>query len=420
MALRFEAEGRVVAVAEDGCFVVARGKELEVYDGTARCSVLAPGRFDHVGIGPSAEHVAIGAGDRLELWSGRSAVKSWSVGSPQHWGAPRFAGDQLITHHRGAICAWDVASGQARHVVEDARITIARRSFALDGDAIAVRCATNAPCVENASLIAISLSRGVTGLLRPHFDGSVGAVSLDPGLLTAGCHELRLDEGTRRLELPFEGFKLEVLRRGTRRLVLGGRDGAVRAWSSISNRMTAFETGRTYAIVHVRDDADAIHAIDSQGGVFAWPAPAETDGTEQLFHIVPPDEDAWQAAIVLAAEHRLDDAVRRLDLADARPKYRMARAFFESVIARDVPDAFRARCERAGLAPGTKLTSIATDLLKAEVTYLALGAYMSWLDAPDPSPTDQQLALGGAIARSLGALDDHEMRSALLDRMPKP
>jgi hypothetical protein len=415
MALRFDADGDVVATAADGSFVVARGDRVEVFGGTT--SYVVASRGEHVGVSLGVERLAIGTRDGLEMWS--AETRAWAVASPRHYGQPLFDGDRLITYHRGCIQVWNVATGELIRVIEDRRITIARASFPLRDDTIALRCSANAANVANAALIVISLARGeVLGLRRPHWEGTFGAYAMSSGhVLTAGRHELRLDEGTHRLENPLKDFELERLSVSPRRLVLGGRGGQVRAWSVPANKLITFETGRSQAIVHVRDDDAEIHAIDSHGAVFAWPAPGDADGVLALFHIVQPNTDALQAAILLAAEGRLDEAVTRLEIPDASPRSRMARVFFESVIERDEPAAFRARCERAGLAPGTKLTVIATDLLKAELTYLALGAYMSWLDAPDPEPTHQQIALGLAIADSLASLDDFEMRTPLLDRM---
>jgi hypothetical protein len=414
--VRFDAGGDVLATAADGSFVVARDERIEIYRGTA--SYVVDVRPVHVGVSLGAERLAVGTRDGLELWSG--ATRAWAVASPSHFGRPSFHGDRVITHHHGCVLVWDGATGELIRVIEDRRITIARESFALRGDTIALRCSTNAANVANVALIEISLSTGeVIGLRRPHLDGTLGAAAMSDGtIVTAGPHDLRIDEGTHRLEYSLSNFAMERLYMSRHRFVLGGRDGQVRTLSSGQIHLAALETGRPSPIVHVRDDGAEIHAIDARGGVFAWPAPGETDGVPAPLSRVPPGKDALQAAIVLAAEDRLDEAVTRLDFPEATPRCRMARAFYQSVVEGDDVQAVRARCERTGVALGT-LTILATSLERAELVYLALLAYEPWLAAPDAAPTDEQIGLGMAIARRLASLDDHELRLPLLDQMAR-
>ena len=455
--LQFDAKGKVVATAPDGSFIVQRRRTIDVYPPSSTQSRSLPlgNPMDTPGfwyaVSSGGEQVAfVEPAGQIELWNAPSGQRLWrgdpgsrigkrfemprtgpALEGATSWGAPAFVGQRLlVSHHQRGVVVWDIASGKAQYAVEDPSLTIARQSFVLDGQTIALRCGANSLGIANASLFVISLVQcKVINHLPLHRDGAVWAQQAGTALVTAGRSSIRITDPLQQLVLQ-RGREIEVLDVATAagRIVWGSSDGRVQVWTRQTNRVASWVAGPKKGIVHVRDDGRNIHAIDSDGAVYAWPAPPAGEGELVEPMVIDGAERAWQDALVCIGLEDVAGAIMRMAPVIENPrasvKHRLAAVYVASIQSREDGEAFTQRCHSSAIDTRSDLVqsamlALVDDLLHAENVQLALDMYMSWLKAPrhPKAALGDGIEVGLAVSHLLRSAEQNDLRSHLVRYM---
>lgn len=452
--LSFDAKGRVVAVASDGSFVVQRGETVDVYEPHGkqpRALPLGNPKDDpghRYAISSNAQYLAfVGRNGWIELWDVKSGERRWRGNPgerivqrfeqplsgvapevPASWGAPAFVGTrQLVSHHNGGIVVWDVSSGKPTCAVQDPTITLARESFVLENETIALRCGSNSPGIANASPFIISLSQcRVTDRLQP----ATTQVAMAGGILaTAGGDNIRVTDGRGQSVIPHGDHFVGTLALSPRgeRVVWGFDAGEIRVWSRTTNRTQSLKTGRKHPFALLWDDGSTLHAIDSEGAVFAWPVPPAESGDLQNYRKIPAEERNWQQALIRLGLEDLRGAAKLVssDPGSSAGKYRLASIYVASLGPGEDENRFAERCRKAGLdhsavAVQSAMLDIVGDLLDAEQANLALDLYVSWLTNPASAQgpvAKRGIEIGLGVTDLLMSAQEYDLRSDLLRTM---
>ncbi len=441
--------GEVLAVADDGSCVVARGASIDLYPPGLSAPTQLPVATDsedaRYAVSSGARYFALvdGSGE-VDLWSvpDRKRVarlrppKSDELHEPLSWGPPRFLGQEtLVTLHDDSVVVWNVPHAKVELVLHDEAISLARDVFAFGNDSVMIRSGSSSLGIANVALVELSIRDGSVRhrRLAPHRDrvALASASETDRVVFTHECMRVETDieDGARVTQLnvsdvPIEPDALHVAQEA--RIVVWA--GTTEDEHDTRVGVVLLEDHRAYTlarlppsacrIVHVRLHDGTVHALDGCGNAYAWLLPSPEAYRTVASTGLNRSDLARENAIVHIGIGDLRAGLAALTEADLSDvENRLLVRYIEMVLGNHPSAWFAERLKREGvllLGEDTTL-ALATRLSSAECVEGAALLFGYWLLGSKPKRrSDEGARVGLDIVSLLNEAEIDELPGTLL------